>query len=265
MRAEPARAEPSLAQLQARMSAALLAPDAAAQALPAGWFTGRHAGEEGLRVHRNTVLGACSAALRQSYPAIDKLVGEAFFDRMAVEFVRAQPPAEPQLAAWGARFASFAAAFPGTGGLPYLAELGHFEWQLDELGRALPGGFDGAREWPLGAGLGLRLVGTLVLLPGRFPIVALHEALLAEDAARVAQLAQQEEECGHALWRDGSGVHARLLRAEAARCLASLLAGESLDAALEGARGACDEQHFTNVITADLLQAGFTNLSGAQS
>jgi hypothetical protein len=241
----------------------LLAPDAAAQALPAGWFTGRHDGATGLRVHRNTVLGAFSEALRQSYPAIDKLVGEAYFDRMAVEFARAQPPGEPQLASWGAGFAQFAGAFPGTAGLPFLTELARFEWLLDELGRSLPGQFDAAQALPLGEGLTLQLNDSLRLLPTRFPVASLHEALLAEDAPRVAQLAAQVGECGHALWRDADGVHARLLRPEAARCLAALQGGAALDVALEAGRGAQGEAEFMSIVTAELLQAGFTHISGA--
>lgn len=265
MHAECSLAEPSLAQLQQRLSAALLAPAGDGQSLPAAWFAGRQAGSDGLRVHRNTVLGAYSSALRQSYPATDKLVGEAFFDRMAVEFARAHAPVEPQLAAWGERFAEFAGRFPGAGGLPYLADLARFEWQLDDLGRSLPGRIDEAPVLPLGEGLVLRLAPTLRLLTARFPLAALHEALLAEDAARVASLVAQPAESGHALWRDAEGVHVRTLRPEAARCLGALLAGAALDAALEAGRGALPGSEFMSIITADLLQAGFSQISGAKS
>ena len=86
-------------------------------------------------MHRNTVLGALSNALRLSYLAIDRLVGEDFFDRMAVEYARAAPPREPQLDVYGSGFAEFIAGFPGTERLPYLSELARLDWQLAELGR----------------------------------------------------------------------------------------------------------------------------------
>ena len=72
-----APAEPTLAVLQARMAAALLAGDADAQELPEDLFAGAHPGAVGLRVHRNTVLGTISNALRLSFEAVDRLVGEA--------------------------------------------------------------------------------------------------------------------------------------------------------------------------------------------
>jgi hypothetical protein len=77
------------------MAAALLAADPAAQGLPEVLFAGAHPGAVGLRVHRNTVLGALSNALRSSFKSVERLVGEAFFDRMAVAYARANPPLAP--------------------------------------------------------------------------------------------------------------------------------------------------------------------------
>jgi len=259
----PQHAEPTLAELQLRMVRALLAQEAAAQALPPGWFTGAHPGAEGLRVHRNTVLGALAEALRQSYPALDALFGEAFFDRMAVAWARSAPPAEPQLAAWGEGFANFVGGFPGTEHLGFVTELARFEWQLDELGRVLPLPIGLAPAQLLATDLELRFAPTLRLLPTQYPVAALHEALLDGDAERVALLAAQQGEGGQALWRDAAGVHSRTLRPEATRCLALLLAGDELPAALEAARGNTSESEYMAIITADLLQAGFTQISGA--
>ena len=259
----PQHAEPTLAELQLRMARALLAQEAAAQALPPGWFSGAHPGAEGLRVHRNTVLGALAEALRQSYPALDALVGEAFFDRMAVAWARSAPPSEPQLAAWGEGFANFAGGFPGAEHLGFVTELARFEWLLDELGRTAAQPVGDAPAMPLGEGVSLRFAPTLRLLATQFPVAALHEALLDGDAERVAQLGAQRSEGGQALWRDAEGVHSRTLRPEATRCLALLLAGDELPVALEAARGDTSESEYMAIITADLLQAGFTEISGA--
>ncbi len=140
-----APAEADLASLQARMASALLAADPHAQRLPSEWFRGAPAGTAGLRVHRNTVLSAISNALRLTHPAIERLVGEEFFDRMAIEYARAAPPAVPQLDEYGAGFAASIAGFPGTETLPYLSELARLDWELSALGRLRPEAEGGAQ------------------------------------------------------------------------------------------------------------------------
>ena len=255
-------AAPTLAQLQSGFVAALLAADTGAQSAPAGWISGRVPAAEALRVHRNTVLGGLSHALRLSYPAIDKLVGEAFFDRMAVAYARAHPPLEPQLAGHGAGFAGFIVGFPGTEGLPFIADLARFEWQFDELARLRaqpPIGSQDAIE--LGGGLLLRFDPSLRVLEARWPVIGLREALLAEDAPRVASLAQPPGEHVQALWRSADGVSTRALHPAAARCLVRLQAGDPLQAALEAARGGLEEAPFMDIIRADLLEAGFTTIT----
>ena len=259
---------PALGELQARMAAALLATDAAGQSLPAGWISGRVAAADALHAHRNTVLGGLSHALRQSYPAIDRLVGEAFFDRMAVAWARTQPPAEPQLAGYGAGFAEFVAGFPGVEALPFIAELARLEWQFDELARMRPdrgSALQADRSQDaieLGGGLVLRFAATLRVLVTRHPVAALREALLQEDAPRVGTLAQSPGVHAQALWRGPAGVCVRLLHPAAARCLVLLQAGEALPLALEASRGELAEAAFMDLIRADLLEAGFTTLTG---
>ena len=79
----PAPAESTLAALQARFGEALLAADPDAQQLPEELFAGVHPGAVGLRVHRNTVLGTISNALRMSYVAVNRLVGEVATEHRA--------------------------------------------------------------------------------------------------------------------------------------------------------------------------------------
>ncbi len=278
----PPSLAPSLAQLQSGLVTALLAADAGAQSAPAGWMRGRVPAADSLRVHRNTVLGGLSHALRLSYPAIDRLVGEDFFDRMAIAYARAHPPAEPQLAGHGAGFAGFVAGFvagfPGTEGMPFIADLARLEWQFDELARlrapaaqhaidhdAIDRRATGQDAIDLGGGLVLRFEPTLRVLATRYPVVALREALLADDAARVEALAQAPGEHAQALWRSAEGVSTRPLHPAAARCIVLLQAGDALPAALEAAREGLEEAAFMDIIRADLLEAGFTTITGRTS
>jgi len=190
---------------------------------------------------------------------------------MAVAHVRAHPPAEPQLAGYGAGFGAFVAGFPGVEGIPFLAELAHCEWQFEELARsraaqpapspALGHRLAGQPSIDLGGGLVLRLDATLRVLTTRYPALALREALLADDAARVATLAATPGDHAQALWRGPDGVCTRALHPAAARCLMRLQAGDALQSALEAARGELEEAPFMDIIRADLLEAGFTTIT----
>jgi hypothetical protein len=256
-----------LAELQSRMAAALFAADHDAQHLPEAWFAGALPGAEGLRVHRNTVLAALSNALRASYPSIDRLVGEAFFDRMAVDFARASPPAAPQLSAWGAHFAQFIGAFPGTGALPYLGDLARFDWQIDELGRVVPQAPEAMAERGIGhvammlaGGLQLRFIARPRLFEAQYPVDALRDAALADDAAALAAADGVVRPRHYALWRAVAGVKVSALSVPAARFIASALRGESSEQALAAAAEGFAEAEVAAILEREVLQAGFVRI-----
>jgi len=261
-----------LSMLQAQMSAALLAADAASQQLPEALFAGALPGAEGLRVHRNTVLGALSHALRLTYPSVDRLVGVAFFDRMAVDFARAQPPGAPQLGAWGAGFAQFIAGFPGTEPLPYLSELAQLDAQFDALARRVPDELFSGAVLRLDAGVQLHFVSGLIVHAAQFPVNALRAAILADDAAALGAIALTRCENHLALWRSSAGVMVRELSAPAAACLRAALAGadgEQALAAAASAHAASTHAASTGAVDAELatllerevLQASFLRIS----
>ena len=254
----PAPSEIPLASLQARMAAALLAPDADGQALPEAMFAGAHVGAAGLRVHRNTVLGALSHALRLSFAAVDRLVGEAFFDRMAVEYARAMPPRAPQLDEYGAEFAAFVTGFPGTEGLPYLGELAQFDWQFAELARARPALETGGPTLLLEGGVRLQFLAPLRLHGTRYPIDRLREAILAEDAVALGALELTPGDYRYALWRTPEGVRVRPLRLPSSRFLAAVYAGAGGAEALAAAAGeAGTVAAVAEILAQEILPAGF--------
>ncbi len=258
-----------LSVLQAQMSAALLSADAAAQQLPEALFAGALPGAEGLRVHRNTVLGALSHALRLTYPSVDRLVGEAFFDRMAVDFARAQPPSVPQLGAWGAGFAEFIADFPGTEQLPYLGELAQLDARFDVLARRVPDGLFSGVVLRLDAGVQLHLVSGLIVHTAQYPVNALRAAILADDAAALAAIALTRRENHLALWRTSAGVMVRELNAPAAGYLRAALAGADGEQALAAAASACEagagaaDVELAKLLEREVLQASFLRIGPA--
>ena len=72
---------PALRELQRAFAAALLDEDDRA-ILPHLVEDGLPAGER-LRIYRNTCRSTLVATLRMTYPALERLVGERFFDTVA--------------------------------------------------------------------------------------------------------------------------------------------------------------------------------------
>jgi hypothetical protein len=253
----------SLATLQSRMAKALLAADDAGRELPAALFAGALPGAEGLRVHRNTILGGLSHALRQTYPAIDRLVGEAFFDRMAVEFSRVHLPRAPQLGSWGRGFADFIDGFPGTANLPYLRALAQFDARFDELARRVPDDRHAGVAVPLHGELNLYFTAGLLLHSANYPVAALREAILADDAVALAAIDLACGEQHYAMWRAAAGVMVQPLGAAAARYLHAVLDGRTGEQALAAALAAGDspEAEVAAQLQREILQARFVRVA----
>ena len=264
-----AQSEQSLESLQAHMAKALLAADAIGQAMPEALFTGAHAGSVGLRVHRNTVLSALANALRLSFPSVDKLVGEAFFDRMAVEFARAQPPRAPQLDEYGGEFEAFVAAFPGTDALPYLQALAQFDWQFAALSRHRPEPASAGPLLSLEDGSRLQFAAPLRLHTSRYPVESLREAILADDAAALGGIDLVPGDHYYALWRTEKGVHVRGLGQASFRFLEAVYKGADATAALALAEAAVapagqGENVIAQALGQDVLPAGFVTILPGQ-
>ncbi len=78
-------------------------------------------------VYRNNVLAGLSESLKLTFPAVCRIVGDAFFLAMARAYVSADPPRSPMLLAYGAGFPVFVERFPPAAGLPYLADIARIE------------------------------------------------------------------------------------------------------------------------------------------
>ncbi|GAA0776929.1 DUF2063 domain-containing protein [Roseibium denhamense] len=110
----------------AEFSSALLKPDEAA---PRGIV-----GPDGdispkrFNVYRNNVVVSLSEALAQTFPAVQNLLGDEYFQALARAFVTVHPPQSPVLLWYGADFPAFLEAFPPLAGYPYLADVARLEW-----------------------------------------------------------------------------------------------------------------------------------------
>ena len=100
---------PTLLELQKSVGAALISGDlAAAEFLVADGI----APDARLNIYRNTYLAGLVGALRISYPAVRKLVGDEFFEGAARAFIDAHPARSAYLNEYGAQLGDFLANFP---------------------------------------------------------------------------------------------------------------------------------------------------------
>ena len=86
---------------------------------------------ERLDVYRNTFLSSLTTALRISFPAVHRLVGEEFFEGAGQCFIDAHPPQTAYLNSYGAGFADFLGQFSPAASLPYLADVARLEWAVN--------------------------------------------------------------------------------------------------------------------------------------
>lgn len=103
--------------MQALFAHALLAPDMNGTD-DAGRFN----------IYRNNLRITLRNALRTTFPAIEKLVGGAYFSALALAFVEHHPPRSAIMSGYGDRFADFLAGFDPISDYPYLPNVARIEF-----------------------------------------------------------------------------------------------------------------------------------------
>jgi hypothetical protein len=248
---------PTLLELQRAVSRGLRAGDADTAA---EWIVdGPIAAADRLRIHRNTMLGALTGALRLTFPAIDALVGAEFFDQAARAFILAAPPVSPWLGLYGAEFPEFLEDYAPAAALPYLADVGRLEWAVEQAAAtheepapaieiALPGAL-------------IALAPSLRLLRTEFPAEPIWRAVLDGDESALDRIDPSPAATMLAIWREGDGAGVAPLGPVAATFLNTLLAGAGPDAALLAAAGADPSGDPIAAIAAEILPARFTHVT----
>lgn len=172
---------------QSDFTAALLDP---ALAVPAGLVNpdGTPATRR-FDVYRNNVASGLTRALEAGFPAVRKLVGEAFFAAMAGVFLRAHPPQSRVLMLYGDGFAGFLEGFPPVAHLGYLPDVARLEQAIRESYHAA----DHAAVTLAGMTpevllqRRLRLAPSARLIRSRWPVHAVWAANMAGGPAPVPQ------------------------------------------------------------------------------
>ncbi|MCF8532857.1 MAG: DNA-binding domain-containing protein [Reyranella sp.] len=119
----------ALRDLQATFAAQLvggdhadLAPHIVGDSIPA---------EARLRIYRHHVGHSLGAALAATFPTVQALVGEGFFQTLTRDFAACELPTQPVLAEYGVEFPAFVAGYGPARGLPYLADIARLDWALN--------------------------------------------------------------------------------------------------------------------------------------
>jgi len=84
-----------------------------------------------LRVHRRHVAQSLATALGATFPTVEAIVGDAYFQAMAQAFAVQELPRQPVLAEYGADFPAFVAGYGPAAALPYLADMARLDWALN--------------------------------------------------------------------------------------------------------------------------------------
>jgi hypothetical protein len=244
---------PALAELQSAMGQALLARDATARALPPAWFAGD--ANVGLKVHRNTIVGACCAALRLSYPTIERVLGAPMFEDLAADYARAHPPSAPALDEYGEEFAAFVATRASDADAVLLRELAQYDWIFERVAQARADQFSAAPVAILEGGLHLHFAAGLRLFDTHYDIEELRSGCASNTKPGTKRTL--------ALWRRKQGVAVVVLRAPSAAFVAALLSGQPLEQALASCAASPDDDDatITAVLAAEVFQAGFVRLT----
>jgi len=201
-----------LAELQRGFARAVLAGDAAGMNIAQG----RVSPAAALQVHRNTIIGALVNALRLTYPSVDALVGEAFFDQAAAAFADHNPPATARLAGYGESFADFLAAHVPS--LPYLRDVARLDWAVD---RALSC-TAAIQRMALDECVALEWPSSLTLLSLSWPADAIKAALGDDAALRGIDMVPSPRWL--LVWRIGRHAMTRAISAPAAAFMDAMLA-----------------------------------------
>jgi uncharacterized protein len=223
-----------------------------------------------LSIYRNTCRSVLVHALQLSFPAVQRLVGNDFFEATAEHFIDGAPRGIPR-SAWlneyGAAFPQFLESFAPAAKVPYLADVARLEWAVNgalhapdakRLDPARLADLIGIRAGRRLERRDVRLVPhpTLTLLALGFPADTIWQAVLEGDDEALARLDLAEGPVWLLIERDATGARVRRLSQTAWRFTARVCAGNPLHATLAREAGDAELAERAAMLLAEHLAAG---------
>ena len=229
-----AAAAPSLLELQRAICASLTGAGPVAASLEV--VVGTEA-KPRLSIHGDTAISTLTTALRLTYPAVRKLVGDEFFEAAARVFMGAHPARSAWLDEYGQGFGAFLAQFPAALALPYLPDVADLEWAVScalHAPDAIALDLQRLAALPPAASAALRLRAhpALRLVRASTPADAIWHAVLKGDDAALEVIDPAAGPVHLLIERRGSNVRVQRLGRAAWHFTAALCAGTALSIAL---------------------------------
>jgi hypothetical protein len=218
-----------------------------------------------LQVYRNNTFGSLTAALKDTFPVVCRLVDERFFAYAAHDYIRAHPPAAPRLAEYGADFADFLAAFEPVEHLRYVPDVARLEWGVNAAYHAADAPrLDPARiaALPQERYAALRFIAhpSCRLFASEFPIDRIWQAHQpGGDLETRIDLASGG--CRLLIDRNDGDIRFLALDAAAFDFLQALFAGSALQAAYEAAAAANPDFDLIGALGTHLGRGAFTDIA----
>ena len=195
---------PSLRELQQGFAAAMAG---AGDGGIGGEIVGGSLGADArLGVYRHAITATRLRVLQETFPAVESLVGGAFFEQLAQRYASHCPSHSGNLCAYGGDFPSFIARCPqATDPVPYLADVAWLEWRRQEA--ALAADAEIPRQVRVLSGeparLRAQLHPSLRSIESAFPVISIHLWCGAPEGPPPSLDAGAE--CG-LIWRSGAEV-----------------------------------------------------------
>lgn len=229
---------PSLHELQASFAQGLMTPgndDVLAHLILAQRMNARG----GLAVYRNNVFQNYRNALRDTYPVIERLVGEDFFLQAVDAFIRTTPSTSGDVHDYGDDFDAFLRDYPGATELVYLRDVAALEWAVHRAYHAATAdALDAATLATMSdaalASLRFKLNPGCQLIASPWPLLTIWRVNQPDYAGEQTVDLAMGGECALVM-RRGETVEPEPLSVAEHVALAAFQAGASLEGALEAA------------------------------
>ncbi|CAD6874633.1 HvfC/BufC N-terminal domain-containing protein [Methylomonas fluvii] len=207
------------------------------QQVPAGVKSIGLSAEQRLAIYRNNTRLGLTAALRDSYPVVNRLVGDSFFAGLAAAYIKSYPPQSACLSAYGAHFSELISGFAAAQGLVYLADVAKLEWLWHEAYHAADAPILSAAALaqidPAAYGrLVFRLHPSARFIASDYPIARIWASNQADDAGR-EYIDLRIGACRLLLYRPGRHVEIDYLDQAEYQFLQLLAVGTALSEAVE--------------------------------
>jgi hypothetical protein len=207
-------------------------------------------------VYRNNYLITLRNALRSTFPAVERLVGDEFFAALACAFAERHPPHSPIMARYGDAFPEFLETIAALEEFPYLADVARIEFarvQAYHAADAVSFGIDSEAAATAALDNPVRRHPSVSIIESAFPAHSIWQAQVNEDDQ--VQPAWQAEAI--LVWRHGTFdlVEALPVDALALELLGHIANGRSLATLLADC---ADQEAATLLITRflELASAG---------